>query len=100
MLAYSNCFKNYLPTGEELARQRKEPPSYAPLISVVVPAYETGEVFLRELFDSLLAQTYENWELCLADGSKTDIVRQCAGKYQKKDKRIHYVRLEKNGGIS
>jgi len=100
MTAYSNCFKDYLPTGEELARQRKEPPSYAPLISVVVPAYETGEVFLRELFDSLLAQTYENWELCLADGSKTDIVRQCAGKYQKKDKRIHYVRLGKNGGIS
>lgn len=100
MLAYTNCYKKFLPTEEELLRQREEVLSYAPKVSVVVPAYETGEVYLRELLDSLTAQTYENWELCLADGSRKDGVEKTVKEYQNKDKRIHYKRLTKNGGIS
>ena len=38
-------------------------------ISILVPLFNTPESFLREMLDSVLAQTYENWELCLADGS-------------------------------
>ncbi|MCM1257804.1 MAG: glycosyltransferase [Roseburia sp.] len=100
MLAYTNCYRKFLPTEEELLRQREEALSYAPKVSVVVPAYETGEVYLRELLDSLTAQTYENWELCLADGSRKDGVEKTVKEYQNKDKRIHYKRLKKNGGIS
>lgn len=100
MLAYSDCFRDFLPSEEELARQREEHLSYAPLVSIVVPAYETCENFLCELLNSLLAQTYQDWELCLADGSKTDIVEETARRYRKRDKRIHYKRLKKNGGIS
>lgn len=100
MLAYTNCYEKYMPSEEELEQQKKTPLFYAPLVSIVIPAYETAEAFLRELMDSLLAQTYPNWELCLADGSKSDAVYRVAEEYQKKDERIRYRKLEKNGGIS
>lgn len=100
MLAYTDCYRQFLPGEEELLGQRKEVLSYAPKVSVVVPAYETGETYLRELLDSLTAQTYENWELCLADGSQSGRVEKTVKEYQNKDKRIHYKRLTKNGGIS
>ena len=60
------------PKPEELEAQCQQMFSYRPLISVVVPAYNTPEVFLRELVGSLLAQTYSNWELCLADGGSSN----------------------------
>ena len=100
MLAYSNKYMQYMPTEEELKKQRESLPKYAPLVSIVIPTYETPENYLRELIDSLLVQSYPNWELCLADGSKTDGVSRVAEKYQKADKRIRYQKLEKNGGIS
>ena len=71
-------------------------------ISVVVPLYNTPASFLRELIDSVQAQTYRKWELCFADGSAgdyttaADIVREA----QEKDGRIRYRRLEQNLGIS
>lgn len=100
MLAYTDCYQRYLPTEAELEKQRKEKLSYEPLVSIVVPTYETPEEYLRELIEVVSAQSYPNFELCLADGSKTDIVEQAAGKYAKKDNRIRYQRLLKNGGIS
>ena len=39
---------------------------------MVVPAYRTPELFLRQMIDSREAQTYENWELCIANGSPED----------------------------
>ena len=42
-----------------------------PLISIIVPAYETREVFLSALIDSVTAQSYRNWELILADASES-----------------------------
>ena len=73
---YHKNRKKYLPSEEELEAQRKSGASfsYCPKISVVVPAFETKEQFLRDLVSSLLEQTYENWELCIADGSRTDAV--------------------------
>lgn len=55
------------PSGAELAAQRTDQPP-AGLISVVIPVYNTREIFLRELMDSLRAQTYENWEAIFYDG--------------------------------
>ena len=57
------------PTPEEAKRQREEKFPRMPKISILVPLYNTPENFLREMIESVTSQTYENWELCLADGS-------------------------------
>ena len=70
--------------------------------SIVVPLYNTTETFLREMIESVLAQTYADWELCMADGSDAqyaDVQRICK-EYVRRDKRIRYRKLEKNLGIS
>lgn len=82
-------------------------------ISILVPLYNTPEQFLKEMIESVLYQTYSNWELCLADGSdkEHDYVETIVKSYQVKDKknaaekgidnaRILYKKLEKNEGIS
>lgn len=71
-------------------------------ISILVPLYNTPEPFLRDMITSVLNQTYQNWELCLADGSDAEheeVGRICR-EYQEKDGRIVYHRLLKNEGIS
>lgn len=100
MLSYTERWRDYMPSGEELKRQKKERLSYEPLISIVVPAYETPEQYLRELIDSVLAQSYGNWELCIADGSRTEGVACVASEYALRDSRIRVKRLSVNGGIS
>lgn len=95
---YKKNRKFYFPTEAELKQQREKKWGYEPLVSIVVPTYETDEVFLRQLLDSVLGQTYGNLELCLADGSKSDKVAQVVHTYS--DHRIVYQRLEKNAGIS
>lgn len=71
-------------------------------ISILVPLYNTPERFLREMIDSVEAQTYKNWELCLADGSDEEHgqVGEICKSYYEKDSRIVYKKLEKNEGIS
>ncbi|MCR5502270.1 MAG: glycosyltransferase family 2 protein [Lachnospiraceae bacterium] len=79
-----------------------------PKISILVPLYNTPEPFLREMTDSVLAQTYGNWELCLADGSDDAhpevgrIVREYIEKEEAKRgaSRIVYKKLAENRGIS
>lgn len=70
--------------------------------SVLVPLYNTPEKFLKEMIESVQAQTYKNWELCLADGSDREhsFVGEICKKYADGDKRIKYEKLEKNLGIS
>ena len=71
-------------------------------ISILVPLYNTPEPFLRDMITSVLNQTYQNWELCLADGSDAEhgeVGRICR-KYLEKDSRIVYQKLLKNEGIS
>ncbi len=71
-------------------------------ISILVPLYNTPENFLREMIDSVLAQTYKGWELCLADGSDVEhkYVEDICRDYLAKDERIVYQKLERNEGIS
>lgn len=96
-------FDNYnkIPDAE---RQKEEGCSFPKDIkfSVIVPLYNTPEDFLKEMIESVQAQTYKNWELCLADGSDDEhaFVEKIVRDYQKKDNRILYKRLEKNLGIS
>mgnify|MGYP004644786941 FL=1 len=70
--------------------------------SVLVPLYNTPESFLKAMIESVQAQTYKNWELCLADGSDREhsFVGEICKKYAYKDERIKYEKLEKNLGIS
>ena len=66
---YGEWYELTKPTEEELARQREEWMDFRPKLSIVIPAYQTPERYLKELLDSIFAQTYENWEICVADGS-------------------------------
>lgn len=70
--------------------------------SIVVPLFNTPEEFLRGMIESVLSQTYADWELCMADGSDAvhgEVGRICA-EYTQRDSRIRYRRLESNRGIS
>ncbi len=72
-----------------------------PLISVIMPAYNTSVVFLRLAIESVLQQSYPNWELCIADdASPNKNVRKVIDEYVKKDRRIKAVYRKKNGHIS
>ena len=57
---YDPWYEAYIPDETALEKQRKHPFAYAPKISVVVPAYRTPSVFLKQMLESVLAQTYAN----------------------------------------
>jgi GT2 family glycosyltransferase len=72
-----------------------------PTISIIMPVYNTDEGFLREAIDSVRAQTYPNWELCIADDASTKKhVRHVLDEYADKDARIKVVYRPENGHIS
>ncbi len=99
---YGEVYRKFLPAQEELEAQEKEVFPNMPLISVVVPAYETEESYLRQMADSVLRQTYANWELVVADGSDSDKVEKVMEEYAglPESGKIRYSRLEDNAGIS
>ncbi len=82
----------YLPTKKVLAAQREfcagDGAKGWPLISVLVPLFNTPDKLLDELIASLQAQTYPNWQLCLADASTTDAARVKARLARYTDSRI------------
>lgn len=90
------------PTQQEAKRQRETVFDRMVKISILVPLYNTPIDFLNEMIESVMAQTYQNWELCLADGSDdahTDVKSRCM-EYVSGDKRIVYKKLPKNEGIA
>lgn len=90
------------PDESERARQRNTVFDRMVKVSVLTPLWNTPENFLREMIESVQAQTYQNWELCLADGSDDAhaYVGEICREYAAKDSRIVYKKLEKNGGIA
>lgn len=101
------------PNLEEAARQRLTKFDKEVKFSILMPLYNTPEDFLRQAIESVTDQTYENWELCLADGSDEEhaYVEQICKEYMEHDKlylrpssslycRILYKKLPKNEGIS
>lgn len=89
----------YEPVEESvLQTQLREAKSMDVKFSILVPALDTKETYLRAMIDSCLGQTYGNFELILADASKEDQVEKVVGTY--KDPRIRYRRLRQNAGIS
>ena len=97
-----SCYYYKEPSEETLKAQRVESAAYSALFSIVVPAYETDETFLREMMDSVYRQSYDKWELIIADASSSDIVERAVKQIgeEKGSERIKYTRLAENKGIS
>ncbi len=72
-----------------------------PVISVIMPVYETPEALLRDAIESVRRQLYPHWELCIADdGSPSPHVARIVEEAAAKDARITFVRCHVNGHIS
>ena len=87
-----------LPEDDILQEQVESAKNFTTRFSILVPTYETKEEYLREMVDSVLGQTYGNFELILADASESEQVERVIRTYS--DKRIMYRRLKQNAGIS
>ena len=89
------------PKERDLEKQRYIKFNWEPRISIIVPTFNTPRQFLVDMIESILKQTYFNWELCIADGaSKKFYVREVIEGYAKRDARIRFKFLEKNKGIA
>lgn len=99
---YGPWFEAHRLKEEEWSRQREDSKHWKkrPLVSICVPLYQTPEKYLREMIDSVKNQTYSNWQLCLADGTKDDSVEQVIEKYYAEEPRIRYEHLKENLGIA
>ncbi len=113
---YHRWFLAQRVTEEQLEKQRQTHFTYEPKVSILVPTYRTPLPLLKEMIDSVRAQSYENWELCIADGSvgaridaEGNVVGAASPKspledvlreYHEQDPRIIYKTLDRNGGIS
>lgn len=98
--AYRRWFEQHRAKPGDLACQRVAAAAFAyrPLVSIVVPCYKTDLVYLRELLDSVLAQSYDNWELLLMDASpEWDAVANLVA--AARDERVRRIELPGNGGI-
>lgn len=98
---YAKWIAKNEPDAKELARQRKTRFAFSPRISIVVPVYGTPLAFLKAMLDSVLAQTYEKWELCVAEGASPDpAVASILKQYAARDSRIRLALLPENRGIA
>jgi glycosyltransferase involved in cell wall biosynthesis len=89
------------PGVEALARQRIDAGTLTqkPLLSIIIPVFKIDRRILSACVDSVLAQTYENWELCIADASEAPETTRYLSALAGNDCRIRYKRVT-NGGIS
>lgn len=67
-----------------------------PIVSIIVPCYNHG-IYLHECLDSILNQTYKNWECILINNGSTDDTKQVTESFVQKDKRIKYIYTEQKG---
>ena len=92
LIKYDDWLPKHLRTEEELEEQRKHEFEWNPKISIVVPLYRSNETYLKALVNSVRAQTYSNWELCLSDGSGADTpLRKILADLEKADPRIKVI---------
>ena len=98
---YEEWYKNHKPTMEELQRQRDTEFEYEPLISILVPVYNTPEEFLKQMIQSVRKQTYGNWELCIANANPAnETVAEILRISSTKDERIKVKDVPENEGIA
>lgn len=99
-LGYGKWIKKHMPSSDALDAQRKTKFIRNLKFSVIVPLYKTPEPFLKQMIASVLNQSYENWELCMADGSGDNRLQSILESYIQRDQRICYKNLGANLGIS
>lgn len=98
---YGPWYEQYRAKPEDLIKQKQHSFKHQPLISIVVPAYHTPDVFLRQMLDSLKDQSYQNWEVIIGNASPDDShMRSILDEYAKNDARIKSVDIPDNLGIS
>ena len=68
-----------------------------PKLSIGIPVFN-GQEFLPELLDSLLAQTFRDFEILICDNASSDRTPHISCEYERNDSRIHYIRNERNLG--
>lgn len=91
------------PSPERAAAERAATFPRMPKISILVPLWNNQKEFQVEMLDSVMNQTYENWELCLADGSDAEHAYMgeiCRQYVERSGGRVVYRKLEKNSGIA
>lgn len=110
--AYRSAAKSNIPDEELLKIQREKKFERPYKFSILVPLYETDISMLKKMLCSVGGQTYTNWELILADASKTDIRRNtvrdfceeyylsCSDRFGKIYDKVKYIYLDGNKGIS
>ena len=76
-----------------------EPETLDTLVSIITPVYKC-EKYLAATLDSVLAQTYENWEILLVDDCSPDGSVEIIEQYRSRDARFRYIRLPENGGAA
>ena len=98
--AYQQWFKAHCATKDELAYQRSHQFAHEPLISVIVPCFNSQERYLEELLDSVVAQSYPHWELLLVDATcaTSDVPAKCTEEYSRKLKQPSAIRHLPLGG--
>ena len=69
------------------------------LVSIIMPAYN-AEKYIEEAIESVLKQTYRNWELIIVNDCSIDATEQIVKKYQEQDERIKFHSLTENQGVA
>lgn len=90
---YDSYRKATAATEAQLKQQRQKPFVYHPLISIVAAVKNPEQALLKEMIISVLRQSYQNWELCLVDGSDNDKTEKYLKKLCEGEKRVHYSRI-------
>nr|WP_315252263.1 glycosyltransferase family 2 protein [uncultured Flavobacterium sp.] len=67
------------------------------LVSIITPSFNSDK-FISETIQSVQKQTYQNWEMIIADDCSTDATASIIEQFVKNDNRIHFFQLEKNSG--
>jgi GT2 family glycosyltransferase len=101
--SYANWLAANEPTPDDVARMREEGARFSnrPLISVLVPVYNSEPSWLEEMAASVVGQAYDHWELCLADDGSTDPrTRPTLERLAGSEPRIRVRHREHNGGIA
>lgn len=102
-IQYHDWLERNYPSSELLDRQQQIASKlvHKPLISILVPTYNTDISLLRECIESVIEQSYSHWELIIVDDcSPNREVREIIKEYANRDKRIKYKFRKKNGHIS
>jgi GT2 family glycosyltransferase len=100
---YDRWRRRHEPTWSDLNRMRAGNRAWTnrPLVSIVMPTFNSQPEWLRPAFESVLGQVYENWELCIADDASTEPrVAEMLAEFAATDSRVKVVIRAQNGGIA